>query len=263
MDQAPGNGRFAGRTYIVTGAGSGIGRAAALRLIHEGATVVGVDIAPDRLDELADDELAHDVAEGFPVSTLRTVAGDIALRETVERVVEAARGRVDGLANVAGVMEGFVPPVAIDDHVWERVMDVNLTGPMRLIRAVLPLMVRAGTGSIVNVASDASFDATVAGAAYTASKHALVGYTRNLAFFHGPQGVRANLLAAGPVSRTTIGESIRSEFSGRRGCEGVRVPVPGEPEAERLAEAIVWLLGDESREVNGAVIEHDGDWAKA
>src|SRR5690606_31245285 len=262
MDQATGSGRFEGRTFIVTGAGSGIGRATALRLIHEGAEVVGVDIAPDRLDELADDGLAHDVAEGFTASTLRTVAGDIALRETVDRVLEAARGRVDGLANVAGVMEDFVPPAEIDDPTWARVMDVNLTGPMRLVRAVLPIMVKAGAGSIVNIASEASFDATVAGAAYTAAKHAIVGYTKNVAFFYGPQGVRANVVAAGPVA-TTIAESIRSEFGGGGRSEEVRVPVPEAPEADRLAEAIVWLLGDDSQGVNGTVVEHDGDWARA
>lgn len=255
MDRASQEGRFVGRTVIVTGAGSGIGKATALRLIGEGATVVATDVLPDRLDELADAELDDDLERGVLRSTLRTVAGDVAQRETVRRVVEAAHGRIDGLANVAGVMEGFVPPTEIDDHTWARVMDVNLTSPMRLIRAVLPVMLKAGSGSIVNTASDASFDPSVAGAAYTASKHAIVGYTKNVAFFYGERGVRANVVAAGPVS-TTVAESIRSEFSGRTGGENVEEPVPGAPSAEQLAEAIVWLLGDDSAHVNGAVIGH-------
>ncbi|WP_026922234.1 SDR family NAD(P)-dependent oxidoreductase [Glycomyces arizonensis] len=260
MDPAPQPGRFAGRTVIVTGAGSGIGRATALRLLAEGAAVVGVDVVPDRLDELADAEMHHDMAQGVEHSTLRTVAGDLTVRETVGRVVEAAEGRVDGLANVAGIMDGFLPPAELDDATWERVMGINVTAPMRLTRAVLPLMLEAGSGSIVNIASEASFRASTSGAAYTASKHAVVGYTKSVAFFYGPRGVRANAVVPGPVA-TNIEGSMRSEFAAERVGPIMRATMPPPATPEQVAAAVVWLLGDDSLNVNGAVIPSDGGWS--
>ena len=109
-------GRFAGRTAIVTGAGSGIGRATALRLAQEGARVVIADIAADRLEQLTGE---------FPDLDLVPVAADIATEEGARAVVEAAGGRVDALANVAGIMDAFLPPAEVDDATWERVLAVN------------------------------------------------------------------------------------------------------------------------------------------
>ena len=132
-------GRFAGRTAIVTGAGSGIGRATALRLAREGARVVTADIAVDRLEQLT--------AE-FPDLDLVPVAADIAGEEGAQAVVAAAGGRVDALANVAGIMDAFLPPAEVDDATWERVFAVNVTAVMRLTRAVLPLMLAVAPGPV-------------------------------------------------------------------------------------------------------------------
>ena len=167
-------GRFAGRTAIVTGAGSGIGRATAVRLAREGARVVAADLAPDRLEQLAGE---------FPDLDLVPVAGDIATEEGVQAVVAAAGGRVDALANVAGIMDSFLPPAEVDDATWERVFAVNVTAAMRLTRAVLPLMLEAGGG-----------------VAYTASKHAVNGLTKSTAVFYKGNGIRANAVAPGPVA---------------------------------------------------------------
>ncbi|MCS5518662.1 SDR family NAD(P)-dependent oxidoreductase, partial [Curtobacterium flaccumfaciens] len=161
-------GRFTGRTIIVTGAGSGIGRATATRIANEGGRVIATDVVAERLDALRTE------LEGFAVET---VVGDVAASETIDALIAAAGDRVDGLANVAGIMDAFLPPDEVDDATWERVFSVNVTGPMRLTRAVLPLMIAAGKGSVVNVASEAALKASAAGAAYTSSKHAIAGYT--------------------------------------------------------------------------------------
>ena len=149
-------GRFAGKTAIVTGAGSGIGRATAIRLAQEGATVVAADVVVDRLSEL--------VAE-FPDLGFITVAGDVSSEETTRRIVEAAGPTIDVLANVAGIMDGFLPLGEVADETWERVFRVNVTAVMRLTRAVLPRMVEAGSGSIVNVSSEAGIRGGCAGVA--------------------------------------------------------------------------------------------------
>jgi NAD(P)-dependent dehydrogenase (short-subunit alcohol dehydrogenase family) len=184
-------GRFTGRTAIVTGAGSGIGRATALRLAREGARVVAADIDADRLEQLA--------AE-FPDLDLVPVATDIATDDGVRAVVAAAEGRVDALANVAGIMDAFLPPAEVDDATWERVFAVNVTAVMRLTRAVLPMMLAAGGGAIVNVSSEASLRASASGVAYTASKHAVNGITKSTAVFYKGNGIRANAVAPGPVA---------------------------------------------------------------
>lgn len=181
--------RFSGMTAIVTGAGSGIGHATAIRLVAEGARVVGTDISRERLEQV-----------------------------TVGRVLAAADGRVDALVNVAGIMDGFLTPHEMDDAVWDRVMAVNVTAIMRLTRAVLPLMRSAGHGSIVNVSSEAGLRGSAAGAAYTTSKYAVIGFTRSTSFFYAPEGIRCNAVApAGspPTSRRPSGRRSPAAASHR------------------------------------------------
>ncbi|MBF4561771.1 SDR family oxidoreductase [Microbacterium sp. VKM Ac-2870] len=248
MEQASG---FAGQTIIVTGAGSGIGRATALRLHREGARVVGADVSVERLEALHAET---------PDDQLVTVAGDIADAATIEQIMDAAGASIDGLANVAGIMDAFLPPAEVDDETWDRVFRVNLTAPMRLTRAVLPGMIARGKGAIVNVASEASLRASASGVAYTSSKHALVGFTKSVAFFYGPQGIRANAVAPGAVA-TNIEAPMKSEYAaGRIGpiMQALMTPVAT---AEQLASAIVWLLSDQSANINGVVLPSDGGWS--
>ncbi|UXN21444.1 SDR family NAD(P)-dependent oxidoreductase [Curtobacterium flaccumfaciens] len=244
-------GRFTGRTIIVTGAGSGIGRATATRIANEGGRVIATDVVAERLDALRTE------LEGFAVET---VVGDVAASETIDALIAAAGDRVDGLANVAGIMDAFLPPDEVDDATWERVFSVNVTGPMRLTRAVLPLMIAAGKGSVVNVASEAALKASAAGAAYTSSKHAIAGYTKSVAFFHGPQGIRANAVAPGAVA-TNIEAPMRSEYAARRVGPIMQTTIPPVAQPAQLAAAITWLLSDDSANVNGAVLPSDGGWS--
>jgi len=244
-------GRFAGRTAIVTGAGSGIGRATAVRLAREGARVVAADLAADRLEQLAGE---------FPDLDLVLVATDIATEEGVQAVVGAAAGRVDALANVAGIMDSFLPPAEVDDATWERVFAVNVTAAMRLTRAVLPIMLEAGGGAIVNVSSEASLRASASGVAYTASKHAVNGLTKSTAVFYKGNGIRANAVAPGPVA-TNIEAPFKSQHAAGVLGPIMQTTIPPVATAEQLAATITWLLSDDASNVNGVILPSDGGWS--
>jgi len=243
--------RFADKTIIVTGAGSGIGRATATRIADEGGRVIATDVVAERLDALREE------LSGLAVET---VVGDVSAPDTIAALIEAAGDHVDGLANVAGIMDAFLPPSEVDDATWDRVLSVNLTGPMRLTRAVLPLMIAAGGGAIVNVASEAALRGSAAGVAYTSSKHAIVGFTKSVAFFHGPQGIRANAVAPGAVA-TNIEAPMGSAYAAGRIGPLLQVVVPPVAQPEQLAAAITWLLSDDSANVNGALLPSDGGWS--
>jgi len=244
-------GRFAGKTAIVTGAGSGIGQATALRLAREGATVVVADISDARLEELA---AAH------PDLALIPVTADVATGDGVAAVAAGAGGRVDALANVAGIMDGFLPPGEIDDQTWEQVFAVNVTSMMRLTRAVLPIMLEAGGGAIVNVSSEASLRGSTAGVAYTASKHAVNGLTKSTAFFYKGQGIRANAVVPGGVI-TNIEAAFRSELAAAVVGPVLQATLPSVATAEQVASAITFLLSDDAANINGAILPCDGGWS--
>jgi NAD(P)-dependent dehydrogenase (short-subunit alcohol dehydrogenase family) len=244
-------GRFAGKTVIVTGAGSGIGLATALRVAKEGGRVIAADVSRERLDELTAGHAGLDIVP---------VAGDISDEATVAAVVAAAGGRVDALANVAGIMDNFAPIHEVDDAVWDRVFRINVTALMRLTRAVLPLMLEAGTGSVVNVSSEAGLRGSAAGAAYTASKHAVVGLTKNSAVMYGPKGLRFNTVAPGATITNIVAEWGSQLAAERLGpLMGANIPTPAA--AAQLAASITFLLSEDGTNVNGAVLASDGGWS--
>ncbi|KRB38438.1 SDR family NAD(P)-dependent oxidoreductase [Microbacterium sp. Root180] len=245
-------GRFSGRTVIVTGAGSGIGRATASRIAREGGRVVAVDVSQERLDEFAADHAGSDIV---------ALVADITDDAGVARIVEAAGDTIDGLANIAGIMDDMTPVADVTDAVWQRVFRVNVDGTMKLMRAVVPTMLAQGGGSIVNTASEAALRGSAAGVAYTASKHAVVGLTKSSAFMYGPSGVRVNAVAPGPTI-TNIEASFGSPLGADR-IQTAMAVMPDPVEADALAASITFLLSDDGVNVNGVVLASDGGWSAA
>jgi NAD(P)-dependent dehydrogenase (short-subunit alcohol dehydrogenase family) len=243
-------GRFAGSTVIVTGAGSGIGRATASRVAREGGRVVAADLAPHRLDELV---AAHDGLAIVPVSA------DITSGEGVTAIVAATGGRIDGLANVAGITDSSMPLHEISDELWHRVLDVNLNGMFRLTRVVLPAMMAARRGAIVNVASEAALRGSTAGTAYTTSKHAVVGLTESAAFMYAGHGIRVNAVAPGAVL-TNIEGGMGSQLARER-LGPILATLPNVAEPAHIAASITFLLSDDSVNINGVLLPTDGGWS--
>jgi NAD(P)-dependent dehydrogenase (short-subunit alcohol dehydrogenase family) len=247
-------GRFAGQTVIVTGAASGIGRAVATRVVREGGRVVAADISKEKLDELAT------TLTGLPDGAeVITVAGDISDQGDVERIVLAAGDRIDALANVAGIMDDMSAIHEVSDDLWERVLRVNLEGTMRLTRAVVPSMLAAKEGRIVNVASEAGLRGSAAGVAYTASKHAVVGLTKSSAVMYAKSGIRTNAVAPGGVA-TGLHLPSPAEF-GAGVLRTHQINILSVAMAEELAASVTFLLSKDSVNLNGAVIASDGGWS--
>jgi NAD(P)-dependent dehydrogenase (short-subunit alcohol dehydrogenase family) len=243
-------GRFDGKTVIVTGAGSGIGRATAARVAREGGRVIAVDISAERL---------ADFKASLPGLKIEVVTGDITKPEAVDAIVAAAGEKIDALANVAGIMDNMTPLHEVSDAVWERVFAVNVDGLFRLSRAVLAKMVAAKSGSVVNIASEAGIRGSAAGLAYTASKHAVIGITRSAAFTYARLGIRVNAVAPGPVA-TNIEASFDSEL-GQERIGALLATIPPVAMPEQLAASITFLLSDDSTNLTGVILPSDGGWS--
>ncbi|HEX7745093.1 MAG TPA: SDR family NAD(P)-dependent oxidoreductase [Micromonosporaceae bacterium] len=246
--------RHSGRVVLVTGAASGIGRASAIRFTKEGAQVIGCDVDAEGLaGTLKQLEDAGHHAQ--------MVTADVAIPAGIDRIVaQLGGGRVDVLANIAGIMDRFLPVTELDDATWERVIGVNLTGVMRLCRAVLPGMREAGRGVIVNIASIGGLTGSVAGTAYVASKHGVIGLTRSIAYLYAEDGIRCNAVCPGGVE-TNIGRTAAPsvEWAYRRLEKSFGTAVRA-AQPDEIAALVSWLASDEASNVNGAVITADGGW---
>ena len=248
--------RHQGKVAIVTGAANGIGRATVLRLAKEGATVIGCDVNAAALSET--EQLLTEAG-----TTAQLLVADITRQEDIDRVVAAAGPAIDILANVAGIMDNFVPLGDLDDALWERVMGVNVTGVMRLTRAVLPIMETAGHGAIVTVASKASLGAGAAGVSYTTSKHAVIGLIKSVAYYYGGKGIRSNAVLPGGVM-TAIGATSNPLVPWAMDRAQLSMATMSRmAEPDEIAAVLSWLACDEASNVNGAVVSADGGWATA
>lgn len=242
-------GRFAGQTVLVTGAGSGIGLATASRVAREGGRVIATDISSERLEAFAKDHAEYDIA---------IVTADVATQEGVDAIMAVAGDKIDALANVAGIMDDFGPVHELKDELWQRVMAVNVDSVMRLSRAVIPFMMEAGYGTVVNVVSEAALRGSAAGVAYTASKHAVVGITEACSVMYGPLGIRVNAVAPGGVA-TNIVAVPGSQMATER-LFPLFVTSPPPAQADQLAASITFLLSRDSTNISGAVLASDGGW---
>lgn len=248
------------RVIIVTGAGSGIGRATAVLAAEHGAHVLVQDLSADGAEETVS---MIQKAGGAATAAVGDVSDQAAVDATVEAAVQA--GKLGGLVNNAGIMDNFAPAARTTDDMWQRVMRVNVDSVFKYTRAVVPHFIENGGGAIVNLASAAGIRGAAAGAAYTASKHAVVGLTRNTAYVHAKEHIRVNAVAPGGVETNVMASIDPStydagamEATGPVHSTAVRTAQPKE-----LAELIIFLLSDEASNVNGAIIPSDGGWSAA
>lgn len=248
-------GRLEGKVAIVTGAARGIGAAIARKFAAEGARLGLIDIDAAALAAFA----AELEAEG---ATLVTAEANIGERASVEAAVAAVLGRygrVDVLVNNAGI-NVFADPLELEDEGWRRCMAVNLEGAWHMIRAVLPGMIAAGQGAIVNIASTHAFSIIPGTFPYPVAKHGLLGLTRSLAVDYAPRGVRINAIAPGYIETDKVRDWL-AEFpdpaAARARVEGL-IPLRRIGTPEQVAHAAVFLASDESAFSTGSVLTMDG-----
>jgi NAD(P)-dependent dehydrogenase (short-subunit alcohol dehydrogenase family) len=250
--------RLQDKVAVITGAASGMGLAMAQLFTKEGAKVIAADWNVERLDAA----VASIKKDG---GTIVGVQGNIADQATAEHLVDFAfdtYGRLDILCNNAGVMDYMHGVGEMPDDIWRRVLGINLDGPMFTSRRAVPRMIAQGGGSIINTASTAGISGGAAGAAYTVSKHALVGLTRNTAWMYAAKGIRCNAICAGGT-KTNIGETMpreRMDPSGATRAQAFAALIPAFLDPIDIANLALFLASDESRYINGAIIPADGGW---
>lgn len=247
--------RFKDKVVVVTGASSGMGYDIALRFAEEGAKVVAVARRKERLEALAEE------AKDLPGKILPFPA-DLTVEGKCEEMIDFAvkeEGRLDILINNAGVMDEFRPVAETDDDTWNWVMTLNLEGPFRAMRRAVQVFLDQGEGgNIINIASLGGINGGKAGASYTASKHALIGLTKNTAYMYAPDNIRCNAICPGGIE-TEVMDSQKnvSEKGIARVMAGVDQGIR-QGTVEEITSAVLYLASDESSFTTGANIVIDG-----
>ncbi|KAF2006151.1 NAD(P)-binding protein [Amniculicola lignicola CBS 123094] len=258
--------QFVRKVVIITGCSSGIGKATTLHFLSQSAEVFGIDISPFNHTL----EPSHATSFSFHQANLtEPQACDVAVQ-----ACKAKNGdKIDVLVNCAGVMDAFSSVDTLKDDEWDRVMSVNLTVPVKLMRAVLPSMKEAKGGAIVNVCSRASVSGASAGVAYTASKHGLLGATKNVAWRFHNEGIRCNAVLPGGV-HTNMATSIQQENFDVAAFASyspvIQLHIPNGPDGQLtlptitvddVAKAIAFLASDDARHISGAALPVDNAWS--
>jgi NAD(P)-dependent dehydrogenase (short-subunit alcohol dehydrogenase family) len=255
------------RMAVVTGAGSGIGRAVAQALAARGAKVAVVDLHAASARETAGlIAAAGGRAEAYECDTSAAIQID----RTVTAAVRAL-GPLEIMVNNAGILDGYFNVDEMDETLWRRVIDIDLTGVFLGCKRAVAEMLPRGRGRIVNMASVAGLNGTGGGAAYVAAKHGVVGLTRQMAVVYAARGITVNAVCPGPIltnlrkhSQEILGPDV-PDMSGRGiavNDDQLRAVVPAgrRGSAEDIASAVCYLASDEAGYITGHAMVVDGGW---
>jgi NAD(P)-dependent dehydrogenase (short-subunit alcohol dehydrogenase family) len=247
------NDRFTDKVVLITGAASGIGRAAALAFAAEGARVAILDRSADALGAVQaslKNEGSEALTMACDVSSPDQVDG--AIKQVVDRF-----GRLDIAFNNAGVENKAAPVHEIDLAEWDRIIGINLRGTFLCMKHELAQMVKQGGGVVVNTSSGAGIRGVAGGAAYAASKHAIIGLTRSAALDYAKQNIRVNAVLPGNIETPMMDRFTGGDIQKAIDLE----PVGRLGKPEEIAEAVLWMASDLGGFVTGAATVIDGGWS--
>ena len=245
-------GRLDGKVAVITGATGGIGEVTALLFAREGAKVVATDIPSEKLAELIK---KIEEAGGEGLAVIADVTKFAELENVMDKAVEKF-GKIDILCNIAGIQDNFFTTVSIDEDLWERNYMINQRGTFFSCRAALKHMEAAGSGSIINVSSIAGLFGTL-GVAYSATKHAIIGISKNIAVQYAGTGIRCNVLAPGPTITAMSNDDSPLDFemmkkTGLHFNDSISFCDPIDQ-----ANAMLFFASDDAKAVNGQVLVVD------
>jgi NAD(P)-dependent dehydrogenase (short-subunit alcohol dehydrogenase family) len=251
--------RLKGKTAVVTGASSGMGRDIAYYFAKEGAKVLAVARRADRLNQLVEDTKDFD-------GNVIAFAADITDKANVEGMIDEAIkefGKLDILVNNAGIMDDMSGVGDVSDDMFDKVFNINVKSVLYSMRKAVKYFEEIGGGVIINVASLGGLHGGIAGSTYTASKHAVVGLTKNTAFMYAKKNIRCNAICPGgiatEISTGDFMQKINQEGAERTGLGLALNPRFGMP--SEIASVAVFLASEDSGYVNGQCIQVDGGWS--
>jgi 3-oxoacyl-[acyl-carrier protein] reductase len=244
---------LSGKVALITGAASGIGRAETKLFAAAGARIAAVDMDVKGLRDVVGEVEASG-------GTVIGLEADLTNLDQIKHVVQRTLqhfDRIDILSNTAGLLDGYTRSLDTSEELWDRIFAVNVKSVFRLTNVVLPGMLAQGQGIIINVSSVAGTIAGGGGAAYTSSKHALIGYTRQLSYDYGRKGIRANALCPGMIETGMTRDVLIDEES--KLVKAVKsVPAGRYGQPEDVAEVALFLASDGARFMHGAAVMVDG-----
>lgn len=236
------------RVAIVFGGTSGLGEATAKAYANEGAKVVVTGLSVEDGQRIVNAIEDNDQQATF-------VKADVTDKAQIQAVVDKALetyGQIDILYNGAGIHDAYDNVVELDEDLYDKLMAINVKAPYLASKAVIPYFIKQGKGAIINVGSQATQMAGPGGSAYVTSKHAVLGFTKQLAFDFGSQGVKANILSPGFIE-TPMTDGIDDERLDR-------IPAQRAGKPEEIAALAVFLASDDSNYMHGANVFMDGGW---
>lgn len=239
-----------GKKAIVTGAGSGIGLAQVKALLSQGTMVcaIDIDITPELLQ--------------LKSELVSIIKADLSVETEVKRAATDELARLAGcdlLLNTAGILDNYVTTLETTSELWDKIMNTNLKSQFLMVNQILPVMLQQTHGVILNMTSIAGMVAGGGGAAYTASKHAIIGYTKQLDYDFAAQGIRANCIAPGAIDTPMNAADFAGDGAMAKQV-AAETPAKRWAQPEEVANLSLYLLSNVSDYVHGTVVPIDGGW---
>lgn len=243
---------FKGQTVFITGANSGIGKAQAKAFLKNGANVIGFDQQVDQLQRL---KMTYD-------KQITYFVGSVKKNQDVKEAVNQALtsyGKIDILLNTAGVLDNYKTTLETDESLWDHIFTTNVKGTYFVTNAVLPSMLMKQSGVVINMSSIAGIVAGGGGAAYTASKHAVIGYTKQLDYDYCREGIRANAIAPGAI-QTPMNKADFEGDGEMAKWVAKETPAGRWASPHEVANLTLYIASEAADYMHGTVIPLDGGW---